>query len=248
VISQNEQTARSRDAAVFYLAAKSNVIANGFAAEIDWQEGASLDGLSEPVFLREAAWVILSSGLSEQVVRKCFPGISTAFNAWSSAEGIWRHRRRCRAHALTVFSSERKIDAILAICGFVARYGFERFRVLLVDDGLAFLMRFKFLGPATGRHLAKNIGFALAKPDRHLKRIAGMLGYVNVSDLCAEIATLVGDSIPVVDVVLWRYATLNRSYATQFKMGLEHPTSMVPTPSDTTFSFGKFASRDDCSD
>jgi hypothetical protein len=225
VISQNEPTARSRDAASFYLAAKSNVIANGFAAEIDWQEGANLNALSESVFLREAAWVILSSGLSEQVVRRCFPDISAAFNAWSSAEAIWRNRRTCRADALTVFSSERKIDAILAISGFVARYGFERCRVLLVNDGLDFLMKFKFLGPATGRHLAKNIGFPLAKPDRHLKRIACMLGYVNVSDLCTEIATLVGDSVPVVDVVLWRYATLNRSYATQLKLPFEHPTT-----------------------
>jgi len=60
--------------------------------------------------------------------------------------------------------------------------------------------------------LAKNLGFRVAKPDRHLRRIAGTLGFPSVDALCDSIAAHVGDSQAVVDLVFWRYATLFSDY------------------------------------
>ena len=64
----------------------------------------------------------------------------------------------------------------------------------------------------TAYHLAKNIGLPVAKPNRHLIRIAQMEKYSDVQTLCGDISKLSGDSIPVVDIVLWRYATIERNY------------------------------------
>ena len=55
--------------AVLYLTAKERVIEAGFANEIDWQEEVSLEDLDESTFLRESAWVVLSSGFRETVLR-----------------------------------------------------------------------------------------------------------------------------------------------------------------------------------
>ena len=49
-----------------YYIAKQSVLEKGFAPEVDWQYGVSLDHLNEETFLRETAWVILSSGMSEK--------------------------------------------------------------------------------------------------------------------------------------------------------------------------------------
>ena len=59
-------------------------------------------------------------------------------------------------------------------------------------------------------HLAKNLGFQVAKPDRHLIRISKKAGFATPNDLCAAVAEVTGEPINVVDLVLWRYAALNR--------------------------------------
>ena len=53
---------------------------------------------------------------------------------------------------------------------------------------------------------------SVAKPDRHLTRIANRAGYTEVQKFCIEISRLSGDSIPVVDIVLWRFATIESDY------------------------------------
>jgi hypothetical protein len=63
-----------------------------------------------------------------------------------------------------------------------------------------------YIGPVTWRHLAKNVGVAVAKPDRHLVRLSIALGRSSVDELCHEIAELVADPVSVVDVVLWRWS------------------------------------------
>lgn len=84
----------------------------------------------------------------------------------------------------------------------------QRHRTVL-SDVLKILDELPWIGPITKYHLAKNLGFQVAKPDRHLVRIAKHFGYRDVQVMCAEIGNSTGDSIPVVDLILWRYANLN---------------------------------------
>jgi hypothetical protein len=61
----------------------------------------------------------------------------------------------------------------------------------------------------TARHLAKNIGLKVCKPDRHLCRLAIFLGEDSPESLCGRIGQIVAERIDVVDSVLWRFAILD---------------------------------------
>lgn len=197
--------------ASLYITAKERVIEAGFADEIDWQEEVTLDHLDEPTFLRESAWVVLSAGFRETVLRRRFGKVSEAFLDWSSADLIMSKRETCRSDALLAFGNQRKIDAILVIVGRVAVEGIETIRKEITRRGTEFIRELPFMGPITARHLAKNLGVVMVKPDRHLTRLAAKTGYDSAEQMCRTIAEVVGDSLSVIDIVFWRYATLANS-------------------------------------
>src|SRR2546427_4678562 len=160
-----------------YLCAKQSLIESGYAHEIDWMDALDFDAVDESTFLREAAWVILSSGLAERVIRKKFPSISGVFFDWHSAERIIRHRKDCRKNAVRLFNNPPKISAIIDTAAHVNSRGFQSVREAIRQEGAAYLLRLPYMGVATSRHLAKNIGLQEVKPDRHLTRLAAALGY-----------------------------------------------------------------------
>jgi 3-methyladenine DNA glycosylase Tag len=202
-----------------YAKAKSTIIAAGFAEEIVWQEAASSAPLTEKRFLQETAWVILSSGMREAVIRRKFPEISRCFFRWDSARKIGESAEACFHSALRCFNHPAKIRAIIEVARRISAKGFDQFEAEVKADPIQAVKQFPFIGPITCYHLAKNIGAQVAKPDRHLRRIAEVCGYENVQVFCKEIAEFVGDPVPVVDIVLWRYATLSPKYTSLFRGG-----------------------------
>lgn len=211
-----DPTGRSSRLIDIYLTVKDAVIAQGFAWEIDWQAERRLDRVQESDFLRESAWTVLSTGFRESVVRRFFEPLSEAFLGWHSAVLIHGSRARCKRAALHVFSNERKVNAILDIAAIVAECGFETIRSRIKEDGVSFLQTLPYIGSVTAFHLAKNLGLPVVKPDRHMQRIARAAGFGSPHELCEVIVDRVGDPIQVVDVVLWRYATLFSNYVATF--------------------------------
>ena len=201
-----------RHLASLYLDAKRAVVQRGFGWEIDWQASLEFDRLTESTFLQEAAWVVLTAGMRESVVRRRFNDVSEAFFQWSSAKDIVDSRRQCRHRALAVFNHRAKIEAILGIAHRTACLSFEWIKSRILEQGVSYLRRLPFIGPVTSFHLAKNIGLQTAKPDRHLVRIAALFGFPSAQTMCETIAQEVCDSVSVIDVVLWRYATLHIDY------------------------------------
>ncbi|MFZ2147698.1 MAG: hypothetical protein WAV28_10815 [Sedimentisphaerales bacterium] len=206
-----------------YLDVKDYVIAAGYAAEIDWQEERRLSDITECAFLREAAWVILASGISELVVRCRFPQISKVFFNWASANKIIKGKVLCRINALQVFHHERKIDAILKIASLVDDIGFSNVKLGIQREGLEYVRRLPYMGSATSFHLAKNLGIDVVKPDRHLVRIARATKYDSPQEMCELIASSTGERLSVIDLVIWRFATLNRDYLIPFKTNKRPP-------------------------
>jgi hypothetical protein len=200
-----------------YIVAKDTVVAAGYGQEIDAQRNASLRRVMEKDFLQEAAWVILSAGMKETVVRSKFIGLSRAFLGWQSATAIARRRQICRVAALSCFSHEGKIDAILDVADHVAENGFPYVKQSIEERGTEYLQTFAFIGPVTCWHLAKNLGLDVVKPDRHLSRISSAAGFASPQSLCRAISDLSGERVSVIDIVLWRYATLNRQYLVLFQ-------------------------------
>ena len=195
-----------------YNDAKQLVLEKGFENEILWQEGISFERITESVFLSEAAWVILSCGMKERVIRSKFSSFSDAFYSWESADKIIRNVNECRKNGLAIFGNNRKIDAVIHITTLIHREGFHNFKNKIVDYGIEFISTLPFMGPATSYHLAKNIGLDVVKPDRHLVRVSIVTGFESPNELCTEISKLSGDRISVVDLVIWRFATLNSGY------------------------------------
>jgi len=199
-----------------YHHARDVVEAAGYSNEIAYQESLQFDQIRETDFLREAAWVILCSGTKEAVIRQKFQAISDAFLNWHSASLITQHKSSCRAKAFALYRHAGKIDAIFEIAAAVSRDGFDTIRDSIINRGSNYLRQFAYFGPATSLHLAKNIGMDVVKPDRHLLRISSAFGYNSPNEMCERISAAIGEKISVVDTVFWRYATIERHYASEF--------------------------------
>lgn len=192
--------------------ARGFVTEKGFSDEIEWQDSVSLECLAENIFLQEYAWVVLASGMREAVVRRKFHLIAQCFYCWDSAERISRHAESCVGAALQVFHHEGKMRAIAFTAGSIAVRGFTGFRSDLNSQPLETLRTLPYIGPVTQYHLAKNIGLNVAKPDRHLSRISNLFGFPTAESFCRNVAADTGAKISVVDLVFWRFATLQRNY------------------------------------
>lgn len=199
-----------------YIKAKLNVLAGGFGHEIAWQRTVRADELTETTLLRECAWVILSSGMRESVIRQKFADVTRAFFNWASAGLINSNRDECIRSALPHFRNGPKIRAIAETADIIHAKGFKAIREEIASDPIGALKQFPFIGPRTSYHIAKNIGLSVVKPDRHLSRLAALTGYQNPLDLCEEIAQYIGEPVSVVDIVLWRFAASNPDYLEVF--------------------------------
>lgn len=189
-----------------YTQARTFILAHGFGDEVEWQKSRAVGDFTESDLLRETAWVILCSGFRELAVRRIFDYISLCFCDWDSARCIVEHAPACRSTALACFKNPQKIDAIIAVARDVHSMGFGRTRGQILLDPLNTLRRFPFIGPVTSIHLAKNLGWPFAKPDRHMIRFARHLGFADPQGLCESLAQLTGDPVSVIDIILWRYA------------------------------------------
>ncbi len=199
-----------------YRQVKEYVVNSGYRKEIEWQENRNFSDTTESDFLREGAWVIVNSGMRESVVRKFFRDLSLCFFEWESAKKICEAECFCFEAAIKVFNNNRKIAAIISMAAQVFNIGFKRLKERLSNAPIEYLQTFQYIGPVTSYHLAKNLGLQVAKPDRHLVRLSNFLQFENVQQLCSVIAQHTGDAISVVDIVLWRFATLEKKYLATF--------------------------------
>jgi hypothetical protein len=207
-----------------YQVAKEFLLAHGYADEIRWQQELRFCEVSEQQFLRESAWVVLAAGMRESIVRKVFSRISHAFHGWHSAAEVVADSAASIRKAKRAFNHARKLQAIADIAEIVNRRGFDAVKSRLESEGPLFLREFPYIGPITCFHLAKNLGVNVVKPDRHLLRVSVACGYLSPGEMCDEISEIVGDAVAVVDLVIWRYATLDPYCAELFA----DPLTLVP--------------------
>ncbi len=199
-----------------YFFAKNYIIRKGYWDEINWQDSVTYSSLTQQKFLEEAAWVILASGLSDKVVRKKFPLIQEKMFKFSAAL-IVKNRFECYEGAIRIFNHPGKINAILSLAHEIVSQTFESIKRNIDCSGIQYLKTFSYIGDATAYHLAKNIGLRVAKPDRHLNRISSALGFQTPMELCETISDKLQENVSLVDLVLWRYATLDKNYLLKIK-------------------------------
>lgn len=162
----------------------------GYGSEIEWAQ--TVKPVADPgTFWREYGWVVVNSGMRNQVARGIWERVRPYLERGEPIpEEAFRHEGKRRA-----------LDYVRLHAGRLLADYQE------AQDKLAFLRGLPWIGGITCYHLAKNFGHDVAKPDRHLERIASYFGTDPVA-LCARLARESGDRVATVDLVLWRAANL----------------------------------------
>lgn len=228
-----DRTPATHDLISSYVIAKREVVRAGYIDEIAWQHRTRVADVDHISFTREAAWVVLSAGMREQVVRSIFGRLGDALHHWDPHE-IARDEG-APARALTVFRHQGKINAIRSIANTAAALTADELRALLQEDPRRFLLRLPYVGPVTWAHLAKNLGMEVVKADRHLVRLARACRRLSAADLCFEIGSWLDEPVSVVDLVLWRYSVLHAQHCSISRCD-RPPHALVITAADVILS------------
>lgn len=184
-----------------------------YEQDVAWQSSRDPQSFTEEDLLRDVAWVILNSGFRNTTAKKLWPGIDHAFFYFESADVVMRHRQQCIDDALKVLNHQGKIEAMAKAAEIVQKKGFMELRASIIADPIPTLLQFPFIGNIVVFHLAKNLGFIhLAKPDRHLVRIAGAFGFTGAQEFCESLAEYCNMPVSCVDLIIWRYAANTPGY------------------------------------
>ncbi len=162
---------------------------NGYGSEIDWQRTVKPVEILDD-FCGEAAWVILNSGMKEQIARMIWNRIKQAWKDGKPTSTAFNHKGKVAAIDFIYSNSLTLFDGYKA-----------------ATNKIEYLQTIPFIGKITCWHLAKNLGEDVVKPDRHLVRLAN---YYNTSPdaLCEKISKENNEKKCVVDIILWRACNL----------------------------------------
>lgn len=173
---------------------KQKIIDAGYGEEIVWSE--SLKPCADPhSFFCEYMWVVLSSGMKNQIARMIEARILAALDKGQPVSSVFGHKGKARA---IEYAREHK-DELFTIWQGLQKES-DHFK-------LTWLGSLPWVGEITKYHLAKNLGMDIAKPDRHLTRIAAGYG-TSAEGLCRKLADQTGLRSATVDLVIWRAANL----------------------------------------
>ena len=172
-----------------YQQLKQKVIEAGFSKELDWASSIK-PCRSSPHFAYEAIHVIVNSGMKAQIAEKILKRVYQAMEDGTPISEAFGHKGKVKA-----------IEWI------IEQHQMAFLRYQTTSDKLAFLEGLPWIGKITKYHLAKNLGHDCIKPDRHLVRIAESYN-TEPWAMCLKIKEESGDSLALVDSVVWRAANL----------------------------------------
>lgn len=172
-----------------FIKLRQKVIDAGYGEEIKFHETVFAP-FDADEFFGEYMWVVLSAGMKNQIARLIESRIYEAWDKKLPTSSAFRH--------------QGKVKAIDQVKDYKELY-FKGWQD--APDKLAYLETLPWIGSITKYHLAKNLGMDIAKPDRHLVRIAA---HYNESPqgLCESLSRETGYRIATVDLIIWRAANL----------------------------------------
>lgn len=175
----------------YYLNLRKSVVDAGYEHDIEWAQTVLPPKTAED-FASEAIWVILCSGMKEQIARKISRKVWGAIDAGLPVSSVFGHKGKSAA-----------IETIWKERDFL----FAAFQSVQDQDKVEFCRTLPWIGNTTKWHLAKNYGVDCAKPDIHLVRVSDHYK-TTPFDLCARLSKETGDRIATVDYVIWRACNL----------------------------------------
>jgi len=185
--------ASSDELLTFYYQARDFIIKKGYQNDITWCESIEpLQNCHPLIFYHEYCWVVINSGMREQIARQIYNRFIDQYNFQEIGH---LRKRKAIEEGFTNFPT-----------------WFNNILNLSTDElQIEYLETLPWIGPITKYHLARNIGIDCVKPDRHLTRFAERFGFNSPLELCKVIQNETKEKLGVIDVVLWRYGNLNGS-------------------------------------
>jgi len=177
--------------ATYYKKIKKMVIDKGYEDELNWVNNIP-NPVDKDLFFKEYSWVVINSGMKNSVAEKIFK------NFWNNGS--------------IDFSAINHPNKNKALKKVFERLDFYFLHFTKSKNKLMYLKSLPHIGDITKYHLARNLGLNYAKPDRHLVRISNLFNYKNVQEFCKKLSILTNDPIGLVDLVLWRFATIYPNY------------------------------------
>lgn len=179
-----------------YKELRAAVIDAGYGEEVRWAQNVKAPTTPEALW-REYSWVVINSGMRNQVAQGIWARVQPHVEAGGSARDVFGHAKK--AEAIDWAWRQRRT--------IFARFGELRSDFASTETMLRWCVAYPWIGPITKYHLAKNLGIDVAKPDRWLERVAACSDE-KVAELCARLARESGDRIATVDLVIWRACNL----------------------------------------
>ncbi len=136
-------------------------------------------------FLGMYVWAVVHAGLSRQAAKAIEGRVLDAIDEGRDLRTVLRHDGKRQA-------IERMLEDYEEV--------FEDYRA--AQDKISFLGNLPWVGKITKYHMAKYLGVDCIKPDLHMERIAEPEG-VTPDELGREIQKMTGDTLAVIDTVLW---------------------------------------------
>lgn len=168
---------------------QQKLIYMGYGGEIDWQRNLQ-ECDNYVTFIDEAIWVILNSGMKEQIARQISNRIKAALIEGRDISEVFGHKGKVAAIKLLLHK------------------GHELFAEYCKSENkIEYLKTIPFIGNITCYHLAKNLGHDCVKPDRHLVRVANKYN-LTPDELCETISKETGEKKCVIDIIIWRACNL----------------------------------------
>ena len=167
--------------------------------------GMSTREISEHRFLREYAWCVYVSGFSAATISKKFKDLMVAHRIENAGgdylsvdigislpgadHRLWNRDSRVLSDVLKVFGNYRKAEAVQLVRYDIWVGGWKQLHDRIIDRRPESFEPLPMIGPALSRHLARNLGNQhVAKPDVHLKRLAGRYGHSSVDDMLRSLS------------------------------------------------------------
>jgi len=161
-------------------------------------KGRDIKDADVKLFWSEYVWCVLTSGFKASIATKIHPKIVAIMVPFSPFQRtlVLRHKFR------QVLKNDAKFLAILETKSLVETMGWAQFKEKYLED-LETISHLPYMGPALSRHLARNLGINVIKPDVHMWRLAKYFDFESPDVLCDHLHEKYGEKKALIDLALW---------------------------------------------
>lgn len=144
--------------------------------------------------------------MKEVVIRKKWSDINNLYYNFDT-DMVVKYSDNIRFNSTAIFNHKAKTEAVIKSASIIIndRPINKKLDILSEAEALNYFKSYPFIGDITKYHIARNVGFDVVKPDRHLVRIAEFLNYSSPNELVQGIANITRERKGFIDYILWQW-------------------------------------------